>query len=634
MKAIAHGYFRLGNFRKSIETAKQIPPGETGRDELLEAAQAHLEAEQMEKRKKSKTTGLPILIPYLVPLIIILSILWSTYSGAVKDGKAREIWLVNGSLSSYTVQIDGTDYPIRAQSTKPIELPMGKHTVQIKDRLLPTEPFTFEYDIPFNERVNDENALVLNPDGLAILVVTGVPYVADNANITRDPEPRFDYKFGQNWYVIPNIDWAFSPEKERIDMPAGVNITYKNQLSLIEMSSYEESLSVLLAVGGGDAAPAISEQALRIHPESDEAYLLLAAARSENETAFDNELKTLLSQRPVLIEWHRFYQEMIEQTNPQHDLVQEYQALLDAEPNNPALLYLRGRIEPDAEKAEPFFLAAEEGGNGRGYGYNALAYEALIQMEFQHAYSYAQKSIRAKNSLPRFATLYNAACLAVGNYQPLLESIREQKQKDPNNGDLVAEELRYLYLMKNRTEAAKVSAEFLAGLVNKSEREIWNDYFSAVRYYIAGDIDSHLKALEAAFPEDAAYHKAIHEGNAADYLEELKKAENTDVTLYLIAYGAAMHHQQDETAERALQAAIDLLDEQPKLHDYLTGANNPTPEMLVEETILPNVKLLFATTLGFLHPEQREAYFEIARKCNFSPVFPQLLVDSWINPHP
>lgn len=633
-KTISRGYFRLGNFQKAIEIAERLPLDNPERSKLLEAAQAHLEAEKMGKRKKPKTRGIPILIPYLIPLFIILAILWNTFSGAVKDGKAREIWLVNGSLRSYTIQIDGTDYPINSQSTQTIELPMGKHKVQIKGTLLPVEPFAFEYDIPFAERVGDKKTLVLNPDGLAVLAITSIPYVADDTRIIDDPETTFEYKFGKNWYVLADVDWAFSPEEDRIDMPEGQNITYKKQLSLIKMTSYEECLDVLVAIDGADSIPALVEQALRIHPESDEAYYLLSVAQNYNKTAFNNELKIQLTQRPMLIEWHRYYQDKVQQTDPQHNLPEEYQLLLDADPNNPALLYLRGRIESDPEKAQDFFLAAEKGDNCRGYGYNALAYEKLTQLEFLEAFKYAQMSIHSTDSLPRFVALYELSCLATKNYQPLLKSIRDQKLMDPQNADLVETELRYLHLLEKENEAAMVSASFIAELLDNADREICKNYFDASQYYIMGHIDTYLEKLNASFPEQVKFQNALHLGNVNALLQQLKSAGATNTESYLIVYGASMHHKKEETAQEALQIAIDLLDLQPNLQDYLTGANNPTPQMLAKEKIPPASKLLFATTLGFLHPEQKNEYFELASTCNFAPYYPQLLVNSWINDQP
>ena len=43
-------------------------------------------------------------------------------------------------------------------------------------------------------------------------------------------------------------------------------------------------------------------------------------------------LRERLSDRPLRVEWHRFYQSAIEKERPDHDLAAEYRKLLDANP--------------------------------------------------------------------------------------------------------------------------------------------------------------------------------------------------------------------------------------------------------------------------------------------------------------
>src|SRR5215472_16947927 len=92
---------------------------------------------------------------------------------------------------------------------------------------------------------------------------------------------------------------------------------------------------------------AFGESWLRAHPE-DSLVLRSYAATAEQQQQgkrLDAFLRAGLTNRPVSIEFHRLYQTLHDRPAGYHDLVNEYDALLQAEPTNSALLYLRGRLE-------------------------------------------------------------------------------------------------------------------------------------------------------------------------------------------------------------------------------------------------------------------------------------------------
>ena len=275
IKTIAQGYFRLGQFQKSIEVAQKLPAGEeSGREELIVTAQTQLEANATGKRKKW-AFRIPLLVPYMAPLLLILSICWGIFADAIKEGQAREIWLVNGALTPYTVQIDGTDYPLGRRSTQAITLPMGTHTVQIVGLSPQLPSFTFTYDLSFGERMKDENTLVLNPDGLAVLLAEGIPYISESASSDMVPETRTRYYSGQTWYVLPDIDWPFTEAKNSIDMPDGTDVLYKNVLNQVKTATYTRRIEILKAIGKTDAIPAFIERIRQIEPKCSEIESLL-----------------------------------------------------------------------------------------------------------------------------------------------------------------------------------------------------------------------------------------------------------------------------------------------------------------------------------------------------------------------
>ena len=69
-------------------------------------------------------------------------------------------------------------------------------------------------------------------------------------------------------------------------------------------------------------------------------------------------LKSGLDRRPIVVAWHRAYQAVTEINGTDQGLIAFYDGLLKAEPGSGALLYLRGRIDPDWTKRRQFFQKA------------------------------------------------------------------------------------------------------------------------------------------------------------------------------------------------------------------------------------------------------------------------------------
>ena len=306
----------------------------------------------------------------------------------------------------------------------------------------------------------------------------------------------------------------------------------------------------------------------------------------------------------------------------------EYQALLDAEPGNPALMYLRGRVDPDYETAQQYYLRSDEGTGCGGYGYYAAAYNLMYRMQYSEAHSLLIKAMKNEHAQSRFGSLYDASCLATHSYQPLIESIQKQKCVQPENGELVAQEVRFLHLQEKHDEAKRVIKTYYSINLNwmdASTRAEWQTYYDAIADYVAGDIPAYLAKLQSVLPEQADYQSAFHKGEIQKVMDLLTEAGNPDFTSYLLAYAAAMRHDQMDIAEKALQTAVNLLEAR---FDILPFINNlaVAPEELEVAEILPEEKLYVALALGCLHSDKQDAYFEIANKCNYSPYFPQHLI--------
>lgn len=134
--------------------------------------------------------------------------------------------------------------------------------------------------------------------------------------------------------------------------------------------------------------------------------------------------------------------------------------------------------------------------------------------------------------------------------------------------------------------------------------------------------------------EAEPYIRALYESDieaAAAYLEAADQTAFNDYNDYLLVYCVALASGRtgDET-EAFRRKAADLLrqgDEDSQLAaSMLEGDEAVTRERLESLTMLPHDKRILAVSLGLRLPALREHCFSIARRHNFDPEFPQLLL--------
>lgn len=104
-------------------------------------------------------------------------------------------------------------------------------------------------------------------------------------------------------------------------------------------------------------------------------------------------LESGLSRRPMLIEWHRVYQELMGQLQSDVDLEATYRTTVEQEPENTVAKYLLGRLLDDMVEAETLFRASDNVPNATGYGYNAIAYQRLCSGQFTKALESSRKAV-------------------------------------------------------------------------------------------------------------------------------------------------------------------------------------------------------------------------------------------------
>ena len=621
---IAKGQHHFGSTPDALATCDRCIA--TGAGDDAKELKNKIEVMAAASETLKQPTPFPLFLPYLVPALILLSILFSFAQRMTTSTYARKIWLVNGSHVPYSLQIDDQNYQLAPNDVQSITLAQGEHTAHIQNTAIPLAPFTFEYTTPLSRRLSDNKVLVLNPDRLAFLTRERIPYTTSSAPSV--PDPTYKHHAPQQWHVLSDINYPFRDAPDSIDMPSYSSIEYRTTLAHYPFDTYSETYYTMGDPDNIEELCAFAEHALSIHPTSDEAIWMLNVITGTNDVQSTALLNKGLACNPPLIEWHRFYQTAMQLQHPDHDLETEYRELASANPDQPAYKYLLGRILEDDDEADRLYLESEGPDGTTGYGFNAIAYDRLCRGLFSEALSFSKKATDLNPENTQFQSIFSDSQLAEHRIEPLIESINQSRLLQPASGPLTALQIRYLSWLNRDDEADQIETECLNSM-DAENRPIWSAYFTAMRHYAHGDTAPYLDALQQADPENWAYENALHTGNIQTVLDDLATTESSDYTAYLIAYCAAKHHHNDSQAQAALDAATALLQNNPAVRQLLLSPQQATPEKLTAESILPDEKKLIACTLAHLCPENRQAYFNIAETFNFSPFFPQHLIHTW-----
>ena len=146
---------------------------------------------------------------------------------------------------------------------------------------------------------------------------------------------KYDYRYfaGKVFWEFRNIDYVFT------DFPETVETNFiKRSLTLERLSlvtEYDPSLVAndLAIEEDIESIVSWSIHQLENNPlNSVYLYYLKAYYPVEDRLAF---LRQRLGERPVLVDWHRFYQDDMYKMAPEHDLAAEYTAYLADQPGIP-----------------------------------------------------------------------------------------------------------------------------------------------------------------------------------------------------------------------------------------------------------------------------------------------------------
>ena len=546
---------------------------------------------------------------------------------ALYRGSNVETALVNGLSTPLAFSLDGTPYQLRPNSDDTITLAEGAHTLTWTTPDGRKETHTFDIKTPFWPRPLNRSVAIINPDRTALIYHETTRYFPTDQPM---PEGKNDHVLhvGQVSYVFPAADYFFEDFPSTISLPDRRAVS-KTRYAHARELDYSQRVYTL-----GDDVDAAHDLALHIgelFPE-DEHLTRLAFERlkpEETETYF----ALHLNDRPLRLEWHRFYQTHVEYNRPDIDLSTYYRQLAAELPDDGAAAYLAARIESDRAARRAYLKQASDAARPCAYATNSLAYEALGEGRFADALTHLRDTEKLGLDSLSFRATQRDVLLANGLHDEALAVTHSLRVKQPK--PFSAPTLTYLTLELSlactrqpgdpQVESA-ITQPYLASIqqnASPDQLSLLADQLVAVAAYARGDETTYAARL--ASNESYRFAVAITRGDhsaAAAALETLPRANGTS---WLLTYLASCDANAAQDAEACYEKALAAFANESNEHRAVAArlrAGDANPALICAELLSVEDKTVIATALGHRFPEHRAEYHALAAKLNFKPEFP------------
>lgn len=304
----------------------------------------------------------------------------------------RTLYLVNGAEVPISVTIDdGPPVVLGALSHTMIQLPEDSHTWAIVTPPTLADQGEFEVSTSVVSRLFDSPVFVLDPGRTAVTVYEHAVY----AEQPEDGRVSTRMHVGQPFLIFDDVDFQFAP------FPDSIRGERSNMERTRVQSLLYEPSQVISAIQNEVTAPQqldFCERHLRIRPQNKdllELYGFLSIKHSAQQRLHDF-LQAGAERRPIEIPWHRVYQSTASTLGRDVDLFAEYDGFLKDAPNDSALLYLRGRIDPNADVAGEYYERSIAADPGNAFPWMARAHRALSLAMFEEAHEAVNKSLELR----------------------------------------------------------------------------------------------------------------------------------------------------------------------------------------------------------------------------------------------
>jgi tetratricopeptide (TPR) repeat protein len=554
-------------------------------------------------------------IPRLIPPVVALGLLSWYLGAAVWKGQARQVYLVNGSNKPYKVAVNGQERSLTPGAAVPVRVPEGDIAVDLHELEVVRDPVHCRVETNFFTRPFTSRTFVINPDKLAVLTREEAEYA-----LTPAPPGRPEFLTGNVLYTFAGIDYEFTPFPQTLQVKKGQTLK-KTRVAVEPITSTEERLNLVTHLLDEKEAKDYVQRFLEFEADDVVAlYWLIGQLKDEGGLDY---LRPGLAVRPVRVEWHRAYQNLMEKLHPDVDLRPTFQRLVAETQSQPDALYLLARVA-DLGEADKLLAQAAGAPSPSPHALNALGFRALAQGKFQDAVNWTEKAVRLAPRNPFITLEYRSALHAAGNYDRLLEELSREQQLLGRFSGAVVEQVRVYTLKGDKAQAQATIDNFMRsmqGAIPAASVAQVRARFEIVRccaeHNAAGFLEQQTKLLESL-----VFETALLQGNLSKGSDILARREDDEAMLQRgLLYLAALKAGNQKLAQEQwplLLAALGKAERHVRmLGDMLSGRQPVQAGLLRRLPIEPRQKRVLLAVAAKRNTDADKGLLDLARKLDF-----------------
>jgi len=555
------------------------------------------------------------------------------------------LYILNPFQSDATVSISGADpITIAAGRRLKISISEGKHAVTIKLGDRPAEEVQIVINSSLAARFSSTAPFFLNIGGGAIVTWEESLY-SEKPSRYDNPAPYQIY-VGEPLISLTDIQYVFERFPDEITIDEGSKVK-RHRVKWIRGTPDD-----LLAWLVEDELPRekllhFAEAHLLDVPSNEnllQSYMDLPETLQEVKQCA-NFLRKGLARRPVAIEWHQTYQRARMILGEKPAIVREYEKLLVESPQeNSALVYLRGRIEPNISKQIGFMDRAIAADAKNAYPYHAKAYALITRCDFAAARQLAVTATELKPDSYVMDSLLTDIRFALGEFEDLEKTAAKTMAAYPLSFDAI----HWLVLLRGALGDSAAMHEAVDTFTAAHKKERTKDVDFGIAYlqmqvaYLENDLDRYQELVATitipAARQAMLFNVHIERGDVDKAEELLAKNATPTADACLLLWLALRESGHTDRAKPWLAKAQELLQagstEQKQAAPLLKQPGDDIVSRLDDIALVPYDKRVLTVTLAALCPAQRAELLAQASKQNHHPAFPHRFLTRMINAMP
>jgi len=550
-------------------------------------------------------------LPRWIALVLLVAALGAYLGSAVWIGQARKVFLVNGTNRAYTVVVDGTERALPPRSAIPVRVSEGEVTVAFRDAKLGLQPIRAQIETSFWGRPFAGHTFLINPDRAALIAQEDTWYAQ-----AAPPPGKTQFHFGEPVYHFAGLDYEFQEFPQTVQVKANQPVQ-KTRVALGPPLSSEAKLNLMLGRVKDQEQVEFCKRLLRLDP-GEMFFLYWLQGRLAPEPLLDF-LKIHLDDRPVLVEWHRVYQSLMEKAHPETDLRPRYRQIMAEAKGSADAVYLLGRVEPDIDEGEKLFRQAASATPPSGYAMYALAYRAMSEGRFADAVGWLDKAwpLFAEKAIVR--PVFHDALLANGNLARLLKELQAEAQL-PGMMSVAAYGISRVLAIQGDTARAKAAAADALQLFPAQNRAAFQQALDGMLACCTGDVDGFLKST-VGDGGPPSFEPAFLRGQLKEAATLADQPQSDADVHHALLYLAAIRAKTKDLADAQWQALLAGLAkggrDERLLGDMLAGRKPLTVRSPQRLLIDPRSKRVYLAVLAQRLPDQAKELSALSRKLDF-----------------